>query len=162
MTSDEKVHTLRVRLVAALVAIPCVALAAASIWWFAGSWFGAGLWPPDEVTLSEAIATRNNAEALRLIALGANPNQPSHVRDGLLTNGYDVFVTPLEAAVGARRADSLRMLLVSGAVIDDRGLLILRCYERERRDADVRAILGARSGAEPDCAGVRLPVERQQ
>ena len=171
---------MRVTLAAAL---PCVALAALSTWWIAGGLFGSGLWPPDDVTLAEAVATRNNAEALRLMSLGANPNQPSRVREGLLTNGYDVVVTPVEAAVGAQRADSLRMLLANGAVVDERKLRVLRCYERTRRDSGVREILDARSpslpdearsaksdvpstalgpGPDPDCTGVRLPVDREE
>jgi hypothetical protein len=158
------------------VALPCVVLVAVSAWWVAGGWLGRGLWPPDDVTLAEAVATRNNAEALRLISLGADPNQPSYVRDGLLTNGYGVVMTPVEAAVGAQRADSLRMLLANGAVVDERELRVLRCYERTRRDSGVREILDARSagepstplgsgpsttlGPEPGCTGVRLPVDR--
>jgi hypothetical protein len=140
-----------------LIVLPSITLGIESLWWIVGP----GLWPPDDVTLSEAAATRNNGEALRLMALGADPNQPSHVRDGLLTSGYDVIVTPLEAAVGAQRADTLRMLLANGAVIDDRNRAVLQCYERQRRDADVRAVLQAPPG-EPDCTGVRLPVERAQ
>jgi len=144
-----------------LATLPCVALAALSAWWCAGALMGRGLWPPDDVTLAEAIATRNNAEALRLITIGADPNQPSRVRDGLLTDGYDVIVTPVEAAVGARRADSLRMLLANGAVVDEGELRVLRCFERMRRDSGVREILDMRaSGSEPDCTGVRLPVNR--
>jgi len=143
-----------------LMAFPCLALAGVSSWWTAGGLSGGGLWPPDAVTLSEAVASRNNAEALRLIAHGADPNRAARVRDGLLTNGYDVIVTPVEAAVGAQRADSLRMLLANGAVVDERELLVLRCFERTRRDSGVREILDARSSAEPQCAGVRLPVDR--
>jgi hypothetical protein len=152
--------------VGALAALPCIALAAMSVWWIAGALFGAGLWPPDNVTLAEAVATRNNAEALRLISLGADPNQRSRVRDGLLTNGYDVVVTPVEAAVGAQRADSLRMLLANGAVVDGRELRVLRCYERTRRDSGVREILDAHAepsttpGQGSDCTGVRLPADR--
>ena len=56
--------------------LPCIALAAVSAWWFAGARLGGGLWPPDEVTLSEAIAARNNGEALRLIENGVDPNAP--------------------------------------------------------------------------------------
>jgi hypothetical protein len=163
--------TLRMTAVAVLAALPCIALAAVSAWWSAGGLFGAGLWPPDDVTLAEAVATRNNAEALRLISLGADPSQPSRVRDGLLTNGYDVVVTPVEAAVGAQRADSLRMLLAIGVVVDEREWRVLRCYERARRDGAVREILemhapglsgDARSAKadEPDCSGVRLPADR--
>lgn len=151
--------TKRVTLVAAL---PCVALAVVSAWWMAGGLFGAGLWPPDDVTVAEAIATRNKAEALRLISSGADPNEPARVRDGLLTSGYDVVVTPVEAAVGTEQADSLRMLLANGAIVDEREWRVLRCFERTRPDSGVRAILDARSQDEPDCTGVRLPVDRKE
>jgi len=160
----------RATLVVFLAALPCIALAILSAWWSASGLVGRGLWPPDQVNLAEAIATRNNAEALRLIAMGADPNQPSRVRDGLLSEGYDVVVTPVEAAVGAQRADSLRMLLAYGAVVDERELRVLRCYERTRRDSGVREILDNRAGLsdearsaksdEPDCSGVRLPSDR--
>jgi len=149
-----------------VASLPCVVLALISGWWFAGSLAGGGLWPPDEVTLSEAIATRNTAEALRLIQLGADPNTPSRVRRGLLTADHDVTITPVEAAVGAQRADALRMLLANGATIDARELRVLRCYENTRRDGSVREILDAHDtgsdehGADPDeCAGISLPGE---
>ena len=138
------------------VAIPCVVFAALSGWWTV-----APLWPPDNVTLPEAIATRNNGEALRLIALGADPNATARVRGGLLVNGRDVIVTPVEAAVGAQRADSLRQLLSYGAVIDDGERLVLRCYERTRRDSGVRDILDAGATGEPDCSGITLPADRR-
>ncbi len=146
------------KLLTAALMLPCIAFAALSGWWIVGAPFGAGLWPPDEVTLSEAIATRNNAEALRLIRLGADPNQPSHVRAGLLTSDYAVDVTPVEAAVGAQRVDALRMLLANGAKIDGQQMRVLRCYEQIRRDSCVRAFLG--EPADVECAGVRLPVDR--
>ena len=139
-----------------LVMLPCVVFAALSAWWTV-----APLWPPDDVTLPEAIATRNNGEALRLIASGSDPNAAARVRDGLLVNGRDVIVTPVEAAVGAQRADSLRQLLSYGAVIDDRERLVLRCYEHARRDAGVRDILDAGAAGEADCSGITLPVDRR-
>jgi hypothetical protein len=138
------------------VAVPCVVFAALSAWWTV-----APLWPPDEVTLPEAIATRNNGEALRLISQGADPDAAARVRDGLLVNGRDVVVTPVEAAVGAQRADSLRQMLSYGAVIDDRERLVLRCYERTRRDSGVRDVLDAGATSEPDCGGITLPVDRR-
>jgi hypothetical protein len=135
-------------------------LAFSSAWWTAGWLAGNGLWPPDDVTLSEAVATRNNAEAVRLIESGANPNQPSLVREGLLTSGYAVTITPIEAAVGAQRADAVRALLANGAAVDQEELRVLRCLEETRRDADVRELLAAQSTSDVDCAGVRSPLER--
>jgi len=154
-----------------IIAAPCLVLALVSAWWTAGRLAGNGLWPPDEVTLSEAVATRNNAEVVRLIESGANPNQPSPVRDGLLTNGYAVTVKPVEAAVGAQRADTLRTLLANGATLDREELSVLRCLEPNRHDSGVRELLAAQNPRLPDpgsripdsdvdCAGVRSPLER--
>lgn len=143
-----------------IIATPCAVLALFSAWWSVGLPLGRGLWPPDDVTLAEAVATRNNAESLRLIERGADPNRAGTVREGLLTNGYDVVVLPVEAAVAAQRADSLRMLLANGATVDDQELRLLRCLERARRDSDVRAILDARASGEPDCNDIRLPTDR--
>ena len=143
-----------------VISVPCIVLAVISAWWTIGRVAGGGLWPPDQVTLAEAVATRNNAEALRLIAHGANPNERERVRDGLLVNGRDVVVSPLEAAVGAQRAEAIRMLLANGATIDAGELRVLRCYERARQDSGVRDVLES-LGHEPlDCTGVRLPVDR--
>ena len=144
-----------------LIVAPCMALTVMSASWCVGLLHGGGLWPPDQVTLSEAIATRNNAEALRLIQQGADPNGATRVRDGLLTNGYDTVVTPVEAAVGAQRADSLRMLLATGATIDAKELQVLRCLEQMRRDSGVRELLEARAeNAHLDCTDVHLPTDR--
>jgi hypothetical protein len=143
------------KLLTAALMVPCAVLAALSGWWTLGALHGGGLWPRDEVTLSEAIATRNNAEALRLIRLGADPNRPSRVRGGLLTSDGAVEITPVEAAVGAQRADALRMLLANGATIDAKQMRVLRCYEEVRRDSGVRELLG--DTTDLDCAGIRLP-----
>jgi hypothetical protein len=143
-----------------IIAGPCLVLSLLGVWWTAGWLAGNGLWPADEVTLSEAVATRNNAEAVRLIESGANPNQPSYVRDGLLTNGYAVTIKPIEAAVGAQRADSVRMLLAIGAAVDQEELTVLRCLEEARHDSGVRELLAAQSTGAVDCNGVRSPLER--
>ena len=143
-----------------IIAAPCLVLAVCSAWWTAGRLAGDGLWPPDDVTLSEAVATRNNAEAVRLIEGGANPNQSTRVRDGLLTSGYAVTIKPIEAAVGAQRADSVRTLLANGATVDQEELRVLRCLEQMRRDADVRELLAVQSTSDVDCNGIRSPLER--
>jgi len=143
-----------------LIAAPCIVLTVMSAWWTVGLAAGSGLWPSDDVTLAEAVATRNNAEALRLIEQGADPNRPGRVRDGLLTNGYAVDLLPVEAAVAAQRSDTLRMLLANGALVDERELRVLRCLEQSRRDSGVREILDAHATGEPDCTGISLPTDR--
>ena len=143
-----------------LIAAPCIVLTLLSAWWTVGRVAGHGLWPSDDVTLAETVATRNNAEALRLIQHGADPNRPDRVRDGILTSGYATHVLPVEAAVAAQRGDALRMLLANGATVDQRELTVLRCLEQAYRDSGVREILDARAAGEPDCTGVSLPTDR--
>jgi hypothetical protein len=143
-----------------VIATPCFVLTLLSAWWTVGLATGRGLWPADEVTLAEAVATRNSAEALRLIQRGADVNRPGRVRDGLLTNGYDVDILPVEAAVAAQRADALRMLIANGATVDERELRVLRCLEQSRHDGGVRDILDARASGSADCSGVQLPTDR--
>lgn len=143
-----------------LIAMPCIVLTLLSAWWSVGLAIGRGLWPSDEVTLAEAVATRNTAEALHLIQHGADPNRAARVREGLLTNGYEVVVLPVEAAVAAQRADALRMLLANGASLTEREIQVLRCLEQVRRDSGIHEILGARAPGEPHCEGVRLPTDQ--
>lgn len=143
-----------------IIAGPCVVLALLSVWWTAAGFAGSGLWPPDDVNLSEAVATRNNAEAVRLMEYGADPNRPARVRDGLLTTGYGVTVTPLEAAVGAQRADTVRMLLAHGVFVDDAERQVLRCIEQTRHDSGVRELIGAEPEEDVDCKSVHSPLER--
>ena len=145
-----------------IIAAPCVVLALFSVWWAVAGVAGNCLWPPDTVTLSEAVATRNNGEAVRLMDLGADPNRPTRVRAGLLTNGYAVTIKPIEAAVGAQRADALRTLLAHGALVDHAERRMLLCLEQTRRDSGIRELLASESEDHLDCEGVRSPLERER
>jgi hypothetical protein len=124
-----------------LAAAPAVALAAASLAWTGGAAAGGGLWPARDETLSEAAATRNKAEAARLIAIGQDPNRPWRVRENLLPGDQSRIVTPLEAAVLARRPDMAQMLIDYGASLDGEQLRRLRCSSERLEDRDVRAFL---------------------
>jgi hypothetical protein len=73
-------------------------------------------WPVPEVTLSEAVVTRDYAEIVRLIESGADPNQPSRVRPDVL-NSAEHTLTPLEAAVGTRTIELVRLLVRHGASV---------------------------------------------
>lgn len=124
-----------------LAVAPAIVLALASLAWTAGGLAGGGLWPARDETLSEAAATRNKAEAARLIALGEDPNRPARVRAGLLPGGESGVVTPFEAAVAVRRPDMAQMLLDYGASLDSNQLRLLRCSSERLQDRDVRAFL---------------------
>lgn len=124
-----------------LAVAPAIVLAIASLAWTAGGLAGGGLWPPRTETLSEAAATRNKAEAARLIALGEDPNRPARVREGLLPGGKSRVITPIEAAVAVRRPDMAQMLLDYGVVLDSERLRLLRCSSERLQDSDLRAFL---------------------
>lgn len=73
-------------------------------------------WPIPEVTVSEAAATADHAEVVRLITNGADPNGPSPVRIGIINDTAHVM-TPLEAAVFVRRLELVKLLVEHGAVL---------------------------------------------
>jgi len=120
---------------------PAIVLAAASLAWTAGGLAGGGLWPARDETLSDAAATRNKAEAARLIALGEDPNRPARVRAGLLPGGESQVITPIEAAVAVRRPDMAQMLIDYGVSLDAERLRLLRCSSERLQDSDLHAFL---------------------
>jgi hypothetical protein len=150
----------RPELIAGVALLPAAALAAVSLYWTVGALTGRGLWPADEVTLAEAIATRNSAEAVRLISFGEDPNARMRVRAGMLA-GHDIWVTPLEAAVWTRDAALARMLLAYGALADSHQVRVLRCLDDAVGGHAVHDVL-AQLSAEPwpDCSDFQLPGER--
>ncbi|MEQ1757954.1 MAG: hypothetical protein ABL986_06510 [Vicinamibacterales bacterium] len=68
--------------------------------------------PPD--TIAEAVAWGNAAQALEMMARGADVDAVSHVRPGLIdVVAFDV--TPVEAAILSRQIEMTALLLRSGA-----------------------------------------------
>lgn len=114
---------------------------------------------PDDLTLAEAAAIRDEAEVLRLIRAGADPDAPGNVRRGIL-NDPGNLLTPLEAAVAAGHAEVVQLLVRHGAAINERNFPILSCLAQERGETEIVSWLNERApaGAAPDCAGVRLPL----
>jgi ankyrin repeat protein len=102
--------------VVSLLVPQAVALALAAVvvaGWLAGA---DPFWPLPEVTLAEAVVTRDYAEIVRLIEHGADPNQPARVRVDML-NSAEHTLTPLEAAVGTRAIELVRLLVRHGASV---------------------------------------------
>jgi hypothetical protein len=131
----------RTALAAAMLAsLPAGILAIASFWWTVAALWGGGLWPAQRVTLAEAVATHDEAEIVRLIGFGEDPNGATSVRAGLL-GARPARVTPLEAAVWSRDAEMLTLLLRNGAIVSDSELRALRCLNDKEHDDKVRAVL---------------------
>jgi hypothetical protein len=87
------------------------------------------MWRHQELNLSEAAAARDEAEVVRLIGHGEDPNTPRDIRPGLLF-GYATRLTPLEAAVASQRAEMVERLLANGALMDAALWNRLRCAAR--------------------------------
>ena len=97
-------------------------------------------WARPELTLSEAAATRDAGEVVRLIEQqGHDPNASYSVREGVL--GPATSVSPVEAAVIVKRAEMLRLLFRHGASPAQDERRRLACTARQNGAGDVVAAL---------------------
>ena len=71
-------------------------------------------WLREPLNLAEAAALRDRGEVARLLAEGRDPNAPYRVRRGFIRD-YPVAMTPMAAAVAARRDEIVQILLDGGA-----------------------------------------------
>ena len=146
-------------LLAAALCLPGALLIAVTAAMFTALPFGIDpLWHVEPVTLPEAAALRDNGEVVRLIGLGADPNEAGIVRQYFAHNEAHVL-TPLEAAVSIRRAGIVDLLLEHGARLDAETWAQLICFADVVEAEDVRALLEQRrpQGAPATCEGVRTP-----
>lgn len=106
-----------------------------------------GLARPEAQTPAEAAALGHAARTLQLIEEGQNPNHMQRVRAGFLDAG-EYELRPLEAAILARHAELVRLLLRMGAAGFDTSRAL--CFARLRLP-DVLPDLGGRrsESAEP-------------
>ena len=113
-------------------------------------------WRGGPLTLSEAAALRDQGEVVRLIASGADPNAMHPLRPGVLAASS---LTPLEAAVGARRAEMVELLMLHGAKVDEAGWRRLHCFALGTGADDVVAMLDRyrQANATSSCEGISPP-----
>jgi hypothetical protein len=91
-------------------------------------------WQGGPLTLAEAAALRDQGEVARLIEAGADPNEEYALRPDVLATNR---ATPLEAAVYARRAEIVHLLMHEGATMDERSWRHLHCVAAEIGEGDV-------------------------
>jgi hypothetical protein len=111
------------------------------------------MWPFETYTLSEAAAARDEAEVVRLIERGEDPNGRYSVRAGLVLERTS-RLTPLEAAVLNDDPAITRQLLARGVRLDDVSWTAIRCQAGSRAAA---VLDESRGTASPDCAGIKTP-----
>jgi hypothetical protein len=119
------------------------------------------LWAVEPLTLSEAAGARDNGEVIRLIEGGADPNEAAPIRARLVDDNAQT-VTPLEAAVGTRRADMVELLLDHGARMDPATFVRLACFAHAVRADDVLRVLETRRPhglVISSCDGIPVPWE---
>jgi len=114
------------------------------------------LWPPVNLTLSEAAALGDAGEIANQIARGVDPNSPAIVRRGFV-NRDPVVLTPLEAAVEHQRPDIVGVLILNGARADAPTIAPLRCVAQRLQDPRTEAVLERYVPGAVDCARVTLP-----
>ncbi len=117
------------------------------------------VWRSEPLTLPEAAGLRDDGEVLRLLRNGADVNAAGPIRADFVKS-YEITMTPLEAAVGIRRADMVTLLLDRGATLEQPMWSRLVCFARQERAADVEAILVARGPAGASvatCDGIETP-----
>ena len=128
------------RVVHFLGCVPAVALALIGAWAIVANTAGGWVWPPDDVNVSEAVATGNYAELARLVENGADPTRSMTVRAPFLSS-QTVTVTPLEAAVLGRNATMMELLLARGVVVAPSMAGALKCLNAAHPDPDVKSLL---------------------
>ena len=113
-------------------------------------------WRGGSLTVSEAAALRDQGELVRLIESGSDPNHVYPLRSGVLAIRSS---TPLEAAVGARRAEMVDLLMLHGAAMDADTRRRLHCFAVETGAEDVVQMIDRYRppGADDSCAGVTTP-----
>jgi hypothetical protein len=113
------------------------------------------VWAARPVTLSEAMANRDQGEVVRQAAAGLSLDARYDVYD-VIKRGRHTPATPLEAAIATREQYMFELALAYGARLDAGNARGLFCLAEAERATDIRDYLQETFGTH-DCAGVALP-----
>lgn len=103
------------------------------------------MWHVLDLNLSEAAAGRDAATVELLIGAGEDPNVMRTIRPGVL-DGSAARMTPIEAALDARRLEIIDLLLRHGVLLDEADRVAYACKAKSRGDADIVRYFEARGG----------------
>jgi hypothetical protein len=113
------------------------------------------VWSARPVTLSEAMASRDQGEVVRQVASGVSLDGRYDVYD-VIKRGRHTPATPLEAAIATREQYMFELALNYGAHLGPDNARGLFCLAEAERATDIRDDLQKAFGSQ-DCSGVRLP-----
>jgi hypothetical protein len=151
----------RAGVVTALFAAPGILFVIVTLALVAGPLVGFDpVWRSEPLSLPEAAGLRDDGEVLRLLRAGADIDAAGPIRAGFVKS-YEITMTPLEAAVGIRRADMVTLLLDRGARLSATSWTQLVCFARREGAREVEAVLVARrpinTSPPPVCDGIKTP-----
>lgn len=113
------------------------------------------VWPARTVTISEAMANRDQAEVVRQVAAGVSLDGRYDVYD-VIKAGQHTPATPLEAAIATREEYMFRLGLAYGAHLGPDNARALFCLADAADASAIRDALKEKFGAQT-CEGVTLP-----
>jgi hypothetical protein len=113
------------------------------------------VWRARPVTLSEAMANRDQGEVVRQVAAGVSLDGLYDVYD-VIKRGRHTPATPLEAAIATREDYMFELGLAYGAHLGPDNARALFCLAEAATATDIRDRLKTTFGPQ-DCAGVTLP-----
>ena len=141
------------------IAVPAATLAMVSLALVVSAAMHRGpLWSDRTLNVSEAAATRDRATMIQLIEKGSDPAKAYPVAAGILFD-RPLHLTPLEAAIAARRPEIVDLLLWTMPHRDASVLTRAWCLARAKDDRDLtQAVERYRTDAgEPDCSQTPVP-----
>jgi hypothetical protein len=140
----------------AVALAPCLvalAFAASGVADFAGG--RPLIWPARPVTLSEAMANRDQGEVVRQVAAGVSLDGRYDVYD-VIKRGRHTPATPLEAAIATREEYMFALGLAYGARLDAGNARVLFCLAEAGHATGIRDAVREKFGPQT-CEGVPLP-----
>jgi hypothetical protein len=113
------------------------------------------IWPARPVTLSEAMASRDQGEVVRQVAAGVSLDARYDVYD-VIKPGRHTPSTPLEAAIATREEYMFDLGLAYGARLDTGNARVLFCLAEAGHATAIRDGVRDKFGPQA-CDGVSLP-----
>ena len=113
------------------------------------------VWRARPVTLSEAIANRDQGEVVRQVGTGVSLDGRYDVYD-VIKRGRHTPATPLEAAIATREDYMFELGVAYGAHLGPDNARALFCLADAEKATDIRDALKEKFGPQ-DCEGVTLP-----